>query len=75
MFVLPILGCTNMKIPFTTRDVSLALNVSPRRVMQLEQAGVLTAIRTPGGQRIFDPDQVEQVRHQRAQAKLARRHR
>lgn len=58
-----------MKIPLTTRDVSAALKVGPRRVQQLEEAGVLHAIRTPGGLRLFDPDHVEQVRAQREQAK------
>ncbi len=61
-----------MKIPFTTQDVSAALTVSPRRVQQLETEGVLLAIRTRGGQRVFDADQVEAVRQERLRAKAAK---
>lgn len=65
---------TNMKLesnnhenytPLATSDVARALNISPRRVQQLESSGVLTSVRTPSGQRIFSSVQVEQVRLER----------
>jgi DNA-binding transcriptional MerR regulator len=55
-----------MKPPFTTADASRALEVSPRRVQQLEATGVLAAVRTSSGQRLFDPDDVEALRVKRA---------
>jgi hypothetical protein len=56
----------NMKPPLTTIDVTRVLNRSSRRVHQLADAGVLQVIaRTSTGQRLFDADQVEQVRRQR----------
>lgn len=58
-----------MKEPLTTQDVATALGVSPRRVQQLDNSGVLGAVRTPGGQRIFDAEKVERVREQRAAKK------
>ena len=58
------------KIPFLTQDVSRALECSSRRVQQLEAEGVLIAVRTRGGARLFDPDQVEAVRQLRAVKKL-----
>lgn len=60
------------KPPLLTGGVARRLNVSTRRVQQLEQAGVLTAIRA-GGVRLFDSDQVERVRRDRLLAKQAKR--
>jgi len=55
------------KPPLTTADVCKVLDRSARRVQQLADAGVLAVVRTSHGQRLFDPDQVEAVRQQRAQ--------
>jgi DNA-binding transcriptional MerR regulator len=55
-----------MKIPFTTSDVARHLSVGTRRVQQLADAGVVSFIRTPLGIRLYDQDQVEQVRQERA---------
>ena len=63
---------TSAKPPILTLDVSRILDVSPRRVQQLEGAGVLVAIRTSRGQRLFDPDQVENVRRQRDENRRSR---
>ena len=51
--------------PITTADVARTLNIGTRRVQQLADAGVLSFVRTPGGIRIFDPEQVEHVRESR----------
>ena len=48
-----------------TRDVAKILDVSTERVRQLERAGALTAVRTPGGTRIFRLADVERLRRQR----------
>lgn len=61
-----------IKIPLQTQDVARLLDCSPRRVQQLEGAGVLIAVRTRGGQRLFDPDQVEIVRQEREANKVKR---
>jgi hypothetical protein len=52
------------------RCISVA--VGPRRVQQLEAAGILRAVRTRHGQRLFDPRQVEEVRRTRAEAKQSK---
>jgi DNA-binding transcriptional MerR regulator len=54
-------------IVLTTGDVARRLDVSPERVRQLERAGVLTAIKTAGGFRIYSAVDVEKVRRQRAE--------
>jgi excisionase family DNA binding protein len=53
------------KVPLTTGGAARVLGVSSRRVQQLDAAGVLESIRTSGGDRLFDPDQVETVRQHR----------
>ena len=50
----------------TTGDVARRLCLSEHRVRQLEAAGVLRAERISHGIRVFDPDEVERVRAQRA---------
>ena len=58
--------------PILTGDVARVLDVSTRRVQQLEAEGVLRAVRTPRGLRLFDPLEVEALRRQRALAKNER---
>jgi excisionase family DNA binding protein len=55
----------NVKPPFTTADVAKKLGIGTRRVQQLADAGQLTFVRTPGGIRIYDADQIEAVREVR----------
>ena len=55
-----------------TSDVAKRLGVGPERVRQLERAGVLTATKTPSGNRIFRAADVEALRLQRAQARRRR---
>jgi DNA-binding transcriptional MerR regulator len=52
-----------------TADVAKRLKVSCERVRQLERAGLLPAIKTPGGFRIYRAADVEALRRQRAQAR------
>lgn len=47
--------------------VARRLDVSDDRVRQLERTGVLRAIRTSTGVRLFDPADVERVRIERAE--------
>jgi DNA-binding transcriptional MerR regulator len=54
-----------MKSAILTADVARRLGIGTRRVQQLADSGVLTFIRTPGGIRLYDPDQVERVRDAR----------
>jgi DNA-binding transcriptional MerR regulator len=62
----------NSKPPLITSDVARIFECSPRRVQQLEMAGILVAVKTSRGQRLFDPDQVETVRQERERARLGR---
>jgi DNA-binding transcriptional MerR regulator len=62
----------NYRKPFTAINVARSLDCSTRRVHQLEEAGVLLAVRTESGIRIFDPEQVEAVRLQRKERKRTR---
>jgi len=53
----------------TTLDVATRLEISAERVRQLEQAGILRAVKLPKGQRIFSAADVEVLRLQRAARK------
>ena len=53
----------------TTSDVARRFNppISPRRVQQLGDSGILKTIRTASGQRLFDADDVDRVVAERRQ--------
>lgn len=53
----------------TTGEVGKILNLSADGVRYLERTGRLHAIRTISGVRLFDPVDVERLRHERAQRK------
>jgi hypothetical protein len=66
------LGSANVKAMLNGRDVALTtsdaarrLGVCPERVRQLERAGILRALRTLRGVRIFSGRDVEALRRQR----------
>ncbi|WP_083448157.1 MerR family DNA-binding transcriptional regulator [Nitrospira moscoviensis] len=50
----------------TTGEASRALGMSPDRVRQLERCGVLPAIRTETGVRLFERATIEQFQRTRA---------
>jgi len=56
-------------MPLETQDVAKLLDVSPVRVRQLENAGVLRAERTMSGTRLFDLDEVKRLKATRAEQK------
>jgi excisionase family DNA binding protein len=60
--------CEADQILYSAIDVARALNVSTQRVRQLVDAGKLSAMRTPGGQRIFRREDVERLKAQRERA-------
>lgn len=51
--------------PLTTGSVAKVLDVSSERVRQLHRAGVLRAIRTSSGIRLFSASEVEEFRRRR----------
>jgi excisionase family DNA binding protein len=57
-----------MKPSLTTGDAAKELNVSAERVRQLEREGVLRAVKTKSGMRIFSASEVEALRQARAEA-------
>ncbi len=51
--------------PLTTVDVARALNLTPDTVRFHVRAGTLRTRKTPGGQNIYDADDVERFRQAR----------
>ena len=49
-----------MEVFLTVGDVARLIGKGPQRVRQLEQAGVLKAIRTVSGMRLFAREEVEE---------------
>lgn len=59
----------NDEAPLTTLDAARRLGLSAERVRQLSRAGILPAVRTPRGQRIYAGRDVETLRLQRERAR------
>lgn len=53
------------KAPLLTGEVARALNVSPETIRLWERKGVLKALRTGSGVRLFDRSEVEALRCRR----------
>lgn len=49
-----------------TKDAAKLLKISTERVRQLENDGTIRAERTASGTRLFDKDEVERVKAERA---------
>ncbi len=52
----------------TVADAARRLGVTPAAVVAMERRGDLAALRTEGGVRLFEPDEVERLVAQRAEA-------
>lgn len=61
-----------MKKPLETGDVARRLKTSDDTVRNLERKGILHADRTASGTRLFDADEVERVKRERAEKKKNR---
>jgi excisionase family DNA binding protein len=57
---------TILAAPFLTNDVAKVLNVSPDTVRRLERAGILPALKTSSGVRLFSRADVERLARERA---------
>jgi DNA-binding transcriptional MerR regulator len=57
--------------PMLTGETARELHVSPDTVRHLERAGILTAVKTAGGVRLFDPEQVARLKRERAAKRAA----
>ena len=45
---------------YTTKEASKHLGISPATLYRMEKKGLITSMRTPGGQRRFSKDSIEQ---------------
>jgi DNA-binding transcriptional MerR regulator len=55
----------------TTTPAALELQVSPQAVIQWEKRGILPAIKTANGQRLFRRGDIERLKRERAERKRA----
>jgi excisionase family DNA binding protein len=60
--------------PILTNEAAVILGVSPETVRSWERCGRLSAVKTPGGVRLFCRRDVERLAHERQQAAGANGH-